>query len=166
MPAPPRAWSDPFLEQAREDLRVAWAIPPKHRGSTFCMLLQMIFEKLAKAAYARSGQVVPRTHKAASHLFAVLLRHPTGANILRTSPNVRAFVEQLENAQPSIACLAAQPCEQLEYPWEDPTTGTVFHPEADLGLAKRTRNNPQDRIALDCLRFASAIAQALPTMIP
>jgi hypothetical protein len=37
------------------------------------MLLQMVFEKLAKAAYARSGQIVPRTHRAATHLFAVLL---------------------------------------------------------------------------------------------
>jgi len=27
MPAVPRDWSDPFLEQAREDLRAAWAIP-------------------------------------------------------------------------------------------------------------------------------------------
>lgn len=165
MPATPRDWSDPFLEQAREDLRVAWSLPAERRGSTFCMLLQMVFEKLAKAAYARSGAVVPHTHKAASHLFEVLLRHPAGVEILRTSPGVREFVAQLEDAQPSVAGKHAQPCPQLEYPWDDPAHGTVFFPERDLGLARRTRD-PQDRIALDCLRFASAIEKHLPTLIP
>src|SRR5438067_1131979 len=103
MPVTPRDWSDPFLEQAREDLRAAWSIAPHAGASTLCMLIQMIFEKLAKAAYSRGGQVVPRTHQAASHLFAVLLRHPSGTTLLHASPNVQQFIMELEAAHPSIA---------------------------------------------------------------
>ncbi len=69
MPAPPRDWALPFLEQARADLRVAWAIPETARGSTFCMLLQMVFEKIAKAGFARSGQAVPHNHQVATRFF-------------------------------------------------------------------------------------------------
>jgi hypothetical protein len=103
MPAAPRDWSDPFLEQAREDLKAAWAIPADVSPSALCILLQMIFEKFAKVAYARSGYVVPHTHQAATHLFAVLLRHPAGTAILRAAPNVHQFVMELEAAQPTVA---------------------------------------------------------------
>ncbi len=103
MPAAPRAWSDPFLEQAREDLKAAWSVSSEVSPSTLCMLLQMVFEKLAKAAYARSGYVVPRTHEAATHLFAVLLRHPAGTVILQAAPHVQQFVMELEAAQPTLA---------------------------------------------------------------
>jgi hypothetical protein len=48
-----RDWADPFLEQARADLRAAQAAYAAQCESTFCMLLQMTFEKLAKAAFAR-----------------------------------------------------------------------------------------------------------------
>lgn len=44
----PRDWADPFLEQAREDLKAAWAVQSAQSASTLCMLLQMVFEKLAK----------------------------------------------------------------------------------------------------------------------
>ena len=103
MPITPRDWSDLFLEQAREDLRAAWLIPSEVSASTLCMLIQMVFEKLAKAAYSRGGHVVPKTHQAASHLFAMLLRHPAGKTLLQASPNVQQFVMELEAAQPSIA---------------------------------------------------------------
>ena len=45
----PRDWADPFLQQAREDLRAAQVAYSAACESTFCMLLQMTFEKLAKA---------------------------------------------------------------------------------------------------------------------
>jgi hypothetical protein len=165
MPAAPRDWALPFLEQARADLRVAWTVPSEHRGSTFCMLLQMVFEKLAKAAYARSGHVVPHTHRAASHLFAVLLRRPGGLTLLQGLQNVQQFVVELETAHPQLAGVQTQPCPQLEYPWEDPAGGIVYYPERDLPVCRRVRD-PQDRIALDCLRLASAIEQQLFTIIP
>ncbi|MEP7120081.1 MAG: hypothetical protein ABJE95_04185 [Byssovorax sp.] len=160
-----RDWSDPFLEQAREDLKAAWVIPPDVSPSTLCMLLQMVFEKLAKAAYARSGYAVPHTHQAATHLFAVLLRHPAGTAILQAAPNVRQFVMELEAAQPTVAGRQPQPCPQLEYPWEDPVRSTVNYPARDLPLARRVQS-PYDRIAVDCLKFASAVEKQLTTIVP
>ena len=53
----PRDWANPFLEQAREDLRAAEAAYNATCESTFCMLLQMTYEKLAKAAFA--GRFAP-----------------------------------------------------------------------------------------------------------
>jgi len=165
MPITPRDWSDPFLHQAREDLVAAWSIADTSSASTLCMLLQMVFEKLAKAAYARSGNVVPRTHQAASHLFALLQRHPNGLRLLRASPQVRQFVAELEAANPSVAARQPQPWPQLEYPWEDAGANDVLWPARDLPLARRVRD-PHDRIALDCLKFASALEKQLTVIVP
>lgn len=164
MPAAPRDWCDPFLEQAREDLAAAWLVPPDKCPSTFCMLIQMVFEKLAKAAYARSGLYVPRTHRVASHLFLLLLRHPS-SGILRAGANVKAFVMQLEAAHPAVAGKQTPPWPQLEYPWEDTQAGRVCCSARDLPLIHRV-TDPHDRIALDCLRFASAIEKQLHTIVP
>ena len=165
MPVTPRDWSDPFLEQAREDLRAAWSIPVNESPSTLCMLIQMVFEKLAKAAYSRSGLVVPKTHRAASHLFAVLPRHPSGQALLQARPNVQQFIMQLEAAHPSIAGRQVPPWPQLEYPWEDASNSTVQYPARDLSLARRVQD-PKDRIALDCLKFASALEKDMDTIFP
>lgn len=165
MPITPRDWSDPFLEQAREDLKAAWSVADTPSASTLCMLLQMVFEKLAKAAYARSGNVVPRTHQAASHLFALLERHPAGVSMLRASPQVKQFVAELEAANPAVAARQPQPWPQLEYPWEDVSASVVLWPARDLPLARRV-GDPHDRIALDCLKFASALAKQLSVIVP
>ena len=166
MPTVPRDWADPFLEQAREDLAAAWLIVPSDKcASTLCMLLQMVFEKLAKAAYARAGNPTPKTHQAASLLFLVLQRYPAGKALLAESPNVQQFVADLENAHPAIAGKQSPPWPQLEYPWEDASTGSVLYPAADLYLVRRVRD-PNDRIALDCLKFASALEQQLTTIVP
>jgi len=129
------------------------------------MLLQMVFEKLAKAAYARSGNPVPRKHKVASHLFALLERHPSGLCMLRASPHVRQFVAELEAAHPFEAAQQRQPWPQLEYPWEDLSASMIRWPARDLPLARRV-SAPRDRIALDCLKFASALAKQLPAIVP
>jgi hypothetical protein len=129
------------------------------------MLLQMVFEKLAKAAYARSGNVVPRTHQAASHLFAILQRHPAGLSLLRATPQVRQFVAELEAAHPAVAGSQLQPWPQLECPWEDAAASVIRWPARDLPLARRVKD-PLDRIALDCLKFASALEKQLPVIVP
>jgi hypothetical protein len=73
--ATPREWADAFLAQARVDLeaaRLVEAVP-----SVFAMVLQMTFEKLAKAALLRSGatalSTATTTHRAASRM----IRAPT-----------------------------------------------------------------------------------------
>ena len=85
--------------------------------------------------------------------------------LLQANHPAQQFVIQLENAHPKFAGAQPQPCPQLEYPWEDPAPATVFSPEADLFLARRV-SDPRDRIALDCLRFASALEKQLFTIIP
>lgn len=163
-----RDWSDPFLEQAREDLRGAWAVHGERRAncpSTLAMLLQMVFEKLAKAAFARSGQELPRSHGVASRLFLLLLRHPAAQQILQVTADVEQFVCELECAHPAVAGRCNPPAPQLEYPWADPDTGQVYYPARDLHLARRIQD-PKDLIAARCLTFASALAKELPHMIP
>lgn len=162
MPAPPRDWADPFLEQARENLRAAWSIPIDDAPATFCMLLQMTFEKLGKAAFTRSGQYAPRQHHVASHLFVVLLRHPAGVDLLTKFPNVQQFVFELETANPAVAG-RDQP--NIEYPWEDLATATVLYPLRDHHLVKRV-SDPKDRITADALKFASALEKELQTIVP
>jgi len=161
----PRDWSEPYFEQAKADLQAAWNIPPENRGSTFCMLLQMVFEKIAKGAYARAGNTIPKTHKIASHFIAVLQRHPAGQSVIVSNPSVFQFIQELELAQPSIAGRTSPPNPQLEYPWIDPATSAVFYPEKDLYLVKRVKD-PSDRIALDALRFASYLIKELKVILP
>jgi len=129
------------------------------------MLLQMVYEKLAKAAYARAGTFPPRSHKAASHLFVLLQRHPAGKQLLTASPNVQQFIAELENAHPAVADRQTPPWPQLEYPWEDAETESVMYPEANLYLVRRVLN-PKDRIAVDLLKFATALEQQLEAIVP
>ena len=70
-----REWAIGYLSQAREDLKGASAVSGQ-APSVFAMLLQMTFEKLAKAALLRSNQMTvdgaQRTHAAASRMIHVL----------------------------------------------------------------------------------------------
>jgi hypothetical protein len=160
MTATPRDWSDPLLEQAREDLRAAWSVDSGHCASTLCMLLQMVYEKIAKAARARNGEAITKTHKAASHLLNLLRRHRS--KVPQATPSVLSFIQQLEDAQPAIA-QGLYP--QLEYPWTHPTTGRICSPATDLPLAKRVRD-PRDRIAVDTLKLASALIKDFDVICP
>lgn len=85
--------------------------------------------------------------------------------MIRASPQVRQFVAELEAAHPAVAARQPQPWPQLEYPWEDGGASAVLWPARDLPLARRV-GNPHDRIALDCLKFADALAKQLPALIP
>lgn len=165
MPAAPRQWAMPFLAQAREDLKAAWTMDKNAAASTFCMLMQMVFEKLSKAAYARLGNVVPHTHRVTSHLLVMLRRHPAAARIPQVVPGTLGFVAELELAHPQIAGHAMPPCPQLEYPWENPQTGKVCSPAADLPFVKRVRD-PRDRIAVDILKLASALEARFDEIFP
>src|ERR1019366_4706400 len=74
-----RDWADAFLAQARDDLKAAEIISG-HVPSAFGMLLQMAFEKLAKAALLRSSPLefarkARKSHKAASKMIQVLKRN-------------------------------------------------------------------------------------------
>lgn len=170
MAAAPRDWSDPCLEQAREDLKAVNALvaTAPDCGSTVCMLLQMVYEKLAKATITRNGMANPRNHQVATRLFLLLDRHPALPPALQVPRSVRQFVDELENATPQIANLSDRsggpPWPRLEYPWED-AAGNVLYPARDLPLARRVKD-PKDRILLDCLKFATNLAINLPALYP
>src|ERR1035437_10224236 len=72
-----RAWSDAFFAQANEDLASAKVVFVQ-QPSVFCMLMQMVFEKMAKAVALRTGQATPsgvkKNHAAASRWIATLKR--------------------------------------------------------------------------------------------
>ena len=128
------------------------------------MLLQMVFEKLAKAAFARAGSPFPTKHEACGYLFKVLRRSPVGLKALTGMTGAEAFVVQLELAQPAVVKKSGRNSPQLEYPWED-ETGTVRTPELDLSLARRGRD-PKNLIGLRCLQLASALEKELWSIIP
>lgn len=172
-----RDWALPFLELATADRAAARACSGTTGCSaTFCMLLQMTFEKLGKAAIARrtplaaGRQEPPHSHQTASRLLELLLRSPGGAPVA-PSASVRAAVVALENAHPDVAKpnVNLQPPKpqqpQLEFPWTDPATGTVKSPTTDLPIARRI-GDPNDRIGVLLLKFADALIKDFDTLFP
>ncbi len=159
-----REWAAGYLAQARADLAAAKAVAMP--TSVFAMLLQMAFEKFAKAALPRTGAMALRpaisSHRAASTMVAVLKRQrgliaPIGNTYLWEG--ALNAVEALERAHPSIA--AGGP--QLEYPWE--TTAGIAWPERDLPVAQRLRR-PNSRLAVDLLQFATKLDSHFDAIFP
>ena len=166
MPISSQEYGQAFLEQAREDLKAAHALPIQTAPSTFCMLLQMVFEKLGKAAYLLNGQHVAESHVAISKLFVVLKRAPKSMYIPTVTPDVEQFIRDLENAQPSNAKARTleyhgnNVFQQLEYPWKDELNNQACYPARDLTLAQEIVR-PRNTIASQCLKFASALEKDL-----
>ncbi len=163
--ATPKDWADAYLAQAREDLKGARLIGARV-PSVFAMLLQMVFEKLAKAALLRSGgitvQGVCRTHAAASRMMLVLQRQrglmaPLGGpQIWR---DVLETVPELERAHPQLSQGA-----QLEYPWES-ANGTIQWPARDLRIAASLAD-PTSTRGGRVLSFASLLSQYFDELFP
>ena len=171
-----RDWADPFLSQAAADLAAARACKSAGCPATFCMLLQMAFEKLGKAAFARRTSLMaghtepPHSHRTASRLLE-LLRLSPGSATFAPSPTVYKAVFALESAHPDVAKPNAnlnppqlqQP--QLEFPWIDPASGTVKSPTNDLPIARRVAD-PNDLIGVALLKFADALVKNFNTLFP
>jgi hypothetical protein len=174
-----RDWANPFLEKAKEDLRAARAVYGAGSPSTFCMLLQMTFEKLGKADFARSTkspQITepPHSHQTASRLVLLLERAPGGLALkgIETDKDrgrVFAAVRELENAHPDTVNkgvqrgLARWP--QLEFPWENPSSGAIEWPAQHLPIARRA-SDPRERLGADLLKFADALVMQFNMLFP
>jgi hypothetical protein len=103
-----RLWSDALLAQARDDLRAAEVVAEtKAPPSVLAMLLQMVFEKLAKAALARTDRpcfIANRTsHAAASKLVSTIKSHSEYLDLRYAWKDVLPMVQALERAHPAIA---------------------------------------------------------------
>jgi HEPN domain-containing protein len=166
-----RDWAAPFLAQATDDLRAAQATYLSKVPSTFCMLMQMTFEKLAKAALARQRIQPPQSHQVASRLLLLLERTPGGTSLPGVSiALVFAAVRDLENAQPDVVSNAMRnhgvpQYPQLEYPWESPTSGAIEWPAQHLPIAHRIAD-PRDPIGPQLLKFAKALEAQFDNLFP
>lgn len=137
-----REWAAGYLAQARADMKAARQVQALE-PSVLAMLLQMVLEKLGKAALLRGGFMrvgsAQRTHAAAPRMVQTLARDPRACGQVGWkgwAPNklrfqVAPIVQELEAAQPALA--KGRPC--LEYPWED-STGTVCWPAKDLPVLR------------------------------
>ena len=169
-----RDWADGFLAQAQADLDAARVLPTQTSitvasASVFSMLLQMAFEKFAKAALLRSGSIAysdaKSSHKGASRMVAAMrvqkkLMAPFGGPHIWTA--VFEVIEELERAQPSLAKAHQGP--QLEYPWQS-SAGTVQWPGQDLPIASRFAN-PSSKLVLHVLDFAEKFKVLFNSIFP
>jgi hypothetical protein len=165
-----RDWADGFFAQAVEDLSAAQAAFDAGAASAFCMLMQMVFEKLAKAAFARGGTPAAQRHQVAARLVAVLRRTPGSAAVMIGGAHSLHAVEELENAHPAVVADAmrrgtAGQYPQLEYPWVNPATNQVEWPAKHLPIARRVAN-PEDPIAAHLLKSARALVKHFDTLFP
>lgn len=121
-------WADAYLTQAREDFRAADAVQGV-APSVLAMLLQMVLEKLGKAALLRSGvMTVERargTHQVAARMMHVIGQsrrkcQRLGLNREHVRRRITPVVDQLEALNPSVVARRGGDGPWLEYPWEEP----------------------------------------------
>ncbi len=162
-----RAWAEGYLEQARADMRAA-ALVQGIEPSVVAMLLQMVLEKLGKAALLRSGQIsvarATASHGAATRMLQQLARNRRACQRLAWQPaivqhRVAPLVERIERTQPQLA--AGGPC--LEYPWEDPA-GVIRWPARDLAVADEFR--PKRDGGRIVFRFATELCARFDAVFP
>jgi len=162
-----REWADAYLAQAQEDLLAARRLTG-HAPSVLCLLLQMVFEKAAKGALLRSGQIsvskACSSHKAASTLIQILKRHreylaAIGSGSAYEWKDVLPLVQELERANPQLA----QDGPQLEYPWEDPGDGSIRWPARHLPIVQRM-DDPRDTSGPRLVRFAGQLCEQIETL--
>ena len=165
-----REWADAYLAQARADLEGARVLSGTS-PSVFAMVLQMVFEKLAKAALLRSGAVnvawAQGTHAAASRMVLVMLRERARIAPLGGSPtwqHVLSIVITLEQAHPQVAARLSPGSPQLEYPWVA-VDGTVQWPARHLAIAA-SLGSPQNNLGARVLRFATLLAERFDHIFP
>lgn len=158
-----RQWAEGYYEQAKADLHGADLIQGEE-PSVFAMLLQMVLEKLAKAALLRGGYITVEaatsSHRAASTLMKQLARNKRAGKILVSLAadftKVSALVDELEKSHPQFERHGPH----LEYPWV--AAGEVRWPAAHLEVARKFRPGCQagvllfDFAKLLCKRFDQA----------
>jgi hypothetical protein len=158
-------WARAYLAQASVDLAGANAMGASS-PSTLAMLLQMVFEKCAKATLLRQSAVslewARTSHGAASRMLLVLRRQkdllePMGGT--RVWEDVLWAISELERAHPS---LAPEHGPQLEYPWED-VHGQIRWPSRHLSIAS-TLGDPTRALGARITRFAELFIQHFDDM--
>jgi hypothetical protein len=119
---PGREWCIAFRTQAASDLSAVEVLVGSVADvpwSTVAMLLQMVFEKIAKAVLARTDEAAFRatlmSHGAASRLLRAIKSQGRYVALRQGWREVLPVVSELERAQPALALGGGH----LEYPWEE-----------------------------------------------
>lgn len=157
-------WARAYVRQASEELEAAKALKGRY-PSVLAMLLQMIFEKLSKAAllFGKSMTVrdVQRTHGAANSLMMIFRNRPSLLDAFpgkykRGWQTTVSLVERITNYHPSLADEGPQ----LEYPWER-ADGSVETPVDDLTpILESLWHSPHQKTKhlTDLFAFATVLA--------
>ncbi len=162
-------WADAHLAQAAEDLTAAKKLGGRV-PSVLAMLLQMVFEKTAKAALLRSSEMTVAkaraSHRSASRMVAVLKRnrsilHKIGGRNAYAWKDVLPVVTELERAHPQLS----EGGPQLEYPRQDVATDEVLWLARDLPIAHRL-GAPGDLTGSRTLKFATQLIKAFDEVFP
>jgi hypothetical protein len=161
---PARQWSDALLAQARDDLHAVEVIADaRGPASVLAMLMQMVFEKLAKAALARTDIpcfVANRTsHAAASRLVSAIKNHNAYLRLRYEWKDVLPMIQALERAHPALA----KGGPHLEYPWEAGTELAL--PSTHLAIVKQLAD-PRDPQGPRLLRFARELSNRFDELFP
>jgi hypothetical protein len=150
-------WSSALLRQAREDLTAAELLAGcGGPASVTAMLLQMVFEKLAKAALARTDIQAFHAHRtshvAASRLVNIIKNHGKYIRLNYDWRDVLPMVQALERAHPAVAKRGPH----LEYPWE--AGGEVALPSTHLSIVAQIAD-PRDLKTAKLFRFARELSK-------
>lgn len=159
-----RQWSDALLAQAREDLCAAEVVAAaKAPASVLAMLLQMVFEKLAKAALARTDKqcfmACRMSHAAASKLVHNIKNQNKYLNLHHAWKDVLPMVQALERVHPALQRSGPH----LEYPWED--GDEMGLPATHLDIVRQL-SDPYDLKGPKLLRFARELANRFDEIFP
>ncbi len=167
--------AEAYLAQGAEDLRAAKAVAAAGTApSTLCMLIQMVFEKITKAALLESGywprDKVESTHRvlqsaAGSKLLQSLKLNSKMLGLHRNWDFLRLKLRELEDRHPQLYRQRARASEggdafarhgQLEYPWYE--DGQARTPAKDLSLAKEI-NDPHSKWGAELLKLADELVR-------
>ncbi len=130
---------------------------------TFCMLLQMAFEKIGKAAAIRNESVsideVQKSHEAVQVLVRQFRTSRTSVDLLdEKTADVMGVIlkvlEDLERVHPSVQ----EGGPHLEYPWEELRGGhaKVCKPSTDLPVVQYL-SKPESNLGQVMLTFGQAV---------
>ena len=165
------SWSKAYFAQACQDFQLAkiGAQEISKHGASVCMLLQMFFEKYAKAVFCRmnNNQLPPRNHRTAKTFISLLrgsskyskFKKHINPVINRTSNrpflDFFDFISKLESLQPSNANAGKSEDDspQLEYPWRNRTSTEFYSPSENLDIIHEIEN-PQSRLFTKILPIA------------
>ncbi len=172
---PHKTWSEAFFVQAKQDFYLALhgmknssLIETESYESSVCMLLQMFFEKYAKAVFCvQTGMLPPKNHLAAGNFLDAIKKSSKKYKKWKDNPSYKScfeFIKKIESLQPSNANKGKEidDCPQLEYPWC--FHNVIYSPAKDLDIVPELRN-VNSPILSRVIHFAKNLIDSFPVFV-